>query len=41
MKYSELHKKLKKAGCYLTGKDVAGHPQWYTDYRDKIPYKPS
>lgn len=23
MKYSELHKKLKKAGCYLTGKEVA------------------
>lgn len=28
MKYSELHKKLKKAGCYPTGKQLAGHPEW-------------
>lgn len=29
MKYNELHKKLKKAGCYLTGREIAGHPEWY------------
>lgn len=28
MKYNELHKKLKKAGCRLTGKQLAGHPEW-------------
>ncbi len=24
MKYNELHKKLKKCGCYPTGKSIAG-----------------
>lgn len=28
MKYNELHKRLKKAGCILTGKQLAGHPEW-------------
>ena len=30
MKYSELHRKLKKVGCYPTGKQVSGHPEWYS-----------
>lgn len=30
MKYNELEKKLKKAGCYDTGNQMAGHPIWYS-----------
>ena len=30
MKYSELEKKLKKAGCYDTGRQMIGHPLWYS-----------
>lgn len=30
MKYSELHRMLRKAGCYQTGKQTAGHPLWYS-----------
>lgn len=30
MKYNELHRLLKKAGCYLTGNQRAGHPEWYS-----------
>lgn len=30
MKYSELTKKLKKAGCYNTGREIQGHPAWYS-----------
>lgn len=30
MKYNELHRKLKKAGCYPTGDTVCGHPEWYS-----------
>lgn len=30
MKYSELEKKLRKAGCYDTGKSMSGHPIWYS-----------
>ena len=30
MKYNELHKKLKKAGCYPTGEFRNGHPEWYS-----------
>lgn len=30
MKYSELHRKLRKAGCYPTGDEIAGHPEWYS-----------
>ena len=30
MKYNELHKKLRKAGCYPTGEEIAGHPEWYS-----------
>lgn len=29
MKYSELHKKLKKAGCYLI-REGGNHPIWYS-----------
>lgn len=28
MKYNELIRLLKKAGCYDTGKQQAGHPLW-------------
>jgi len=30
MKYTELEKKLKKAGCYYTGEQASGHPLWYS-----------
>ena len=30
MKYSELEKKLKKAGCYDTGRQMSGHPLCYS-----------
>jgi mRNA interferase HicA len=30
MKYNELHRKLRKAGCYPTGESRAGHPEWYS-----------
>ncbi len=30
MKYNELHKKLRQAGCYDTGEQMAGHPKWYS-----------
>lgn len=30
MKYSELEKLLKKAGCYQTGRQQGGHPLWYS-----------
>ncbi|MBD5379581.1 MAG: type II toxin-antitoxin system HicA family toxin [Bacteroides sp.] len=30
MKYSELHRKLRKAGCYPTGNVRSGHPEWYS-----------
>ncbi len=29
MKYKELEKILKKAGCYDTGKLLNGHPKWF------------
>lgn len=29
MKYNELSKKLKKAGCYDTGDQMSGHPIWH------------
>lgn len=34
MKYSELERKLKKAGCYEDGK-MNGHPLWYSPKTDK------
>lgn len=36
MKYSELEKKLKKAGCYNTGKQMSGHPVWYSPITDRF-----
>nr|WP_311471207.1 type II toxin-antitoxin system HicA family toxin [uncultured Porphyromonas sp.] len=30
MKYNELHRLLRKYGCYPTGVSVAGHPEWYS-----------
>lgn len=30
MKYSEIHRMLKKAGCYPLGRDIAGAPAWYS-----------
>ena len=35
MKYSELEKKLKKAGCYESGATMGGHPLWYSPMTDK------
>lgn len=35
MKYSELAKKLRKAGCYDTGEQVNGHPLWYSPITDR------
>ncbi len=35
MKYKELEKKLKKEGCYDTGKQMSGHPIWYSPITDK------
>ena len=30
MKYSELEKKVRKAGCFDTGEQVNGHPLWHS-----------
>ena len=30
MKYSELEQKLRSIGCYDTGKQMSGHPLWYS-----------
>ena len=30
MKYSELERLVKKAGCYDTGRQRQGHPLWYS-----------
>lgn len=30
MKYNELHRILKKNGCYPQGKTQAGHPLWFS-----------
>lgn len=30
MKYHELERKLRQIGCYYTGKDMSGHPLWYS-----------
>ena len=29
-KYKELEKMVRKAGCYDTGRQQAGHPLWYS-----------
>lgn len=30
MKYNELHRLLRGIGCYPTGKQIAGHPAWFS-----------
>jgi hypothetical protein len=30
MKYNELHRRLRKAGCYPTGDQMSGHPKWFS-----------
>ncbi|MGQ4706650.1 type II toxin-antitoxin system HicA family toxin [Capnocytophaga gingivalis] len=35
MKYSELEKRLKEAGCYDTEKQANGHPVWYSPITNK------
>lgn len=35
MKYTELHRKLRKAGCYPTGATRSGHPEWYSPLTDR------
>lgn len=30
MRYNELHKILRRYGCYETNLQKAGHPQWYS-----------
>ena len=35
MKYSELEKRLKEAGCCDTEKQANGHPVWYSPITDK------
>ena len=34
MKYTELEKKLKKAGCFDTGEQSNGHPLWHSPLTD-------
>lgn len=35
MKYNELIKKLRKAGCFDTGKQMSGHPIWHSPITGK------
>ena len=35
MKYNELHRILSRAGCYETGKQRAGHPEWFSPMTGK------
>lgn len=35
MKYSELEKRLKEAGCYDTEKQANDHPVWYSPITNK------
>ncbi len=35
MKYSELHKMLRRAGCYPTGRQQSGHPLWFSPLTGK------
>ena len=35
MKYAELHRKLKKAGCFPTGGTRNGHPEWFSPITGK------
>lgn len=36
MKYKELERLVKKAGCYDTGRQQAGHPLWYSPATGKL-----
>ena len=36
MKYRELEKLLKKAGCYNTGELLNNHPKWYSPITGKF-----
>lgn len=35
MKYNEMIRILKKAGCYDTGKQQSGHPLWFSPITNK------
>ena len=35
MKYNELEKKIKKIGCFDTGKQMNGHPIWHSPVTGK------
>jgi predicted RNA binding protein YcfA (HicA-like mRNA interferase family) len=35
MKYSEVERKLKKAGCYDAGYQIQGHPAWFSPITGK------
>lgn len=35
MKYSELHRALRKIGCYELDEQIAGHPAWYSPITGK------
>jgi len=35
MKYNELHKFLKKSGCYPLNEQQSGHPLWYSPLTGK------
>ena len=35
MKYSELERPLRKIGCYPTGKEINGHPEWFSPVTGK------
>lgn len=36
MKYNELERQVRKAGCYDTKKQQAGHPLWYSPKTGKM-----
>lgn len=36
MKYKKLERLVKKAGCYDTGRQQAGHPLWYSPATGKL-----
>lgn len=36
MKYSEVEKKLSKAGCYFHSNSKNGHPVWYSPTTKKF-----
>ena len=40
MKYNELIRLLKKAGCYDTGRQMGGHPLW-TNPKTGVDFKVS